>query len=48
MKMTKSKTKDSYGMSMKEEKMPKMPKAKKAMPMRGERTAKNKAKKIKY
>lgn len=48
MKMSKSKTKDSYGMGMKAEQMPKMPKPKKAMPMRGERTAKNKAKKIKY
>jgi len=48
MKMNKPKTKDSYGMGMKAEQMPKMPKAKKAMPMRGERTAKNKAKKIKY
>lgn len=45
--MSKSKTKDSYGMGMKEEKMPKMPKAKKAMPMRGQRTATNKAKKMK-
>lgn len=43
--MSKSKTKDSYGMGMKAEPMPKMPKPKKAMPMRGERTAKNKAKK---
>jgi len=45
MKMNKAKAKDSYGMGMKEEQMPKMPKPKKALPMRGQRTATNKAKK---